>query len=114
MLIRLLVFILSLNAFALPAMATVGCEKMSDSKMVSMPHDMSNHDMSAVEMECCMDHDDSCNSSQCMTSSAANFPLFSLENTKSFAEELLSKRPKDNLLSLYEIILPINTQPPLV
>ncbi len=107
MLLRLLVLLFALNAIAPVAMASVDCDMMNDMDMTSMTHDMS-------ELDCCTDHDDSCNTKQCITSSSANVPLLSLDNVKNFAVDVLGKHPKDNLLSLYEIFLPINTPPPLV
>ena len=114
MLLRLLALVFVLNTFAPAAMASVDCDMMSGADMSDMSHDMTSQSMSDGEMECSMDQDDSCNTSQCLTSCAASFPLLSLDSTKAFAADILGKHPKDNLLSLYEIYLPINTPPPLV
>ncbi len=109
MLIRFLVLIFALNALVPQAFASVGCEKMNDMDMASM-----SHDVPEVEMDCCLDHEQTCNTSECITASPASFPLSTMTSVKSFTVDGLGKRLKDNLLSLYEIILPINTPPPLV
>ena len=111
--LRILIILFALNAFAPPAMA-VDCDMMHEMDMSSMSHDMTEHNMLGHEMSCEMDQDNPCSSVQCITGCAANFPLPSLDDNKSFVIDLFGKLLKDNLLSLYEIVLPVNTPPPLV
>ena len=121
MIIRLLVFIFALNAFAPPAMA-IPCEMMNHGDMSSMPHaghDMSSHQMSEKNMDhdkkhCHNDEGHSCGSIDCITACAANPPLLIDENLKKFPNKAISQHPQEYLESLYKIILAINTPPPLV
>ena len=113
MLLRLLVFIFALNVLAPPAMA-VACDMMNDADMSSMSHEMPNQNMIDGEIKCSMDQDHSCNSTECITSCSASFPLLSLDIEKSFAVNTADNNAKDNLLSLYKIFLPVNNPPPLV
>lgn len=113
MLLRLIALIFVLNTFAPAAIASFDCDMMSDSDMAAMSHDMSDQSMSVIELECSMNQDDACKSTQCITTCAASLPLLSLESKKSFSIEILNNHPKDILQSLYKIFLPIKTPPPL-
>ena len=123
MFLRFLVLIFALNVLAPPAMA-VPCEMMDHSDMSSMSHDMSSmsHDMHNIsghtmvdsEPNCHMGQNHSCSSTECMTACATSLPLVEIENIKIFVTAVISNNPRDNLLSLYKIFLPLNTPPPLV
>lgn len=110
--LRILIIIFSLNAFAPPAMAFMACEMMDSADMVSMNHNMD--DMSDAEMNCGMHEGDSCNSTQCVTNCAANSPPLVNSSIKEFNVDSQDIYPQSIFPFLYRIFLPVNTPPPLV
>lgn len=121
MIIRFLVLIFALNAFAPPAMA-IPCEMMNHDDMSSMTHaghDISSHKMSEKNMDdheknCHMDLNHSCMSLECLAACTICLPLLTIDNYKNFSNKIISDHPKENLEPLYQIILAISTPPPLV
>ena len=110
--LRILIIIFSLNAFALPASAFIACEMMDNTDMVSMNHSMDN--MVDAELNCSMHDGNSCSSSECVTNCASNFPPLVISSVKDLNIASLDIYPQSISLFLYRIFLPVNTPPPLV
>ena len=110
--LRILIIIFSLSAFAPPASAFIACEMMESDSMVSMNHNMDN--MTNSEMNCSMHDGNSCSSSECVTNCAANFPPLVIGSVKDFNIDSLDIYPQSISSFLYRIFLPVNTPPPLV
>jgi predicted lipoprotein with Yx(FWY)xxD motif len=110
--LRLLIIIFALNSFAPPASGLIACDMMDSGDMVSMNQNMDN--MSGTVMNCSMHDGNSCNSTQCMTNCAANFPPLVIDSVKVFNIDSSDIYPQSISQFLYRIFLPVNTPPPLV
>ena len=109
--LRILIIIFALNAFAPPATAANACEMMDSTSMATM-HQMD--EMPSAEMGCGMHEDVSCNSTQCVTNCAAYASLIVFDSVQNFNINWFDSHPRYFNPRLYRIFLPINTPPPLV
>jgi len=109
--LRLFIFIFALNAFAPPALADIACEIMDAESMVMMDH---ANEMTKSEMNCGMHEDVSCSSDQCVSNCATSTSVVSIASTDSFKINWIRSLRHYLSPDLYNIILPINTPPPLV
>ncbi len=110
--LRILIIIFALNAFAPPATAAIACEMMDSADMVSMNQSVDS--MPDAEMNCSMHDGNSCSSTECVTNCAANFPPLAFGSVKDFNFDSLDIYPQSISQFLYRIFLPVNTPPPLV
>ncbi len=109
--LRILIIIFALNAFAPPAVAVIACEMMDSTNMVTMDH---MEEMSDTEMTCDTHEDVSCTSTQCVTSCAAYTSPIVFDSVQNFNLDWLGFHPQYLTPPIYRIFLPVNTPPPLV
>jgi len=109
--LRILIIIFALNAFAPPASAVIACEMMDSTSMVTMDQ---MDGMSNTEVNCGMHEDVSCTSTQCVTSCAASTSPIVFNSVRNFNLDWLGFHSQYLTPPLYRIFLPVNTPPPLV
>ena len=109
--LRIIMIIFALNAFAPPATAAIACEIMDSSSMLAMDQ---MDELPTTENYCGMHEDVSCNATQCITNCVTfTSPIF-FDSLNNFNLEWLDSHPQFLNPPLYRIFLPINTPPPLV
>ena len=116
--IRLLILILALNTFMVPASAARSCGVMDGSNnsmsMSTMSMSSSKTSMIDMDMSCEMPDGTTCSSIQCVSScSAAIIPLPSFQKQITLIVAGRSQY-QTGLAYFYTLILPVNTPPPLV
>ncbi len=109
--IRILIFILALNTFMVPASAMGNCAVMDESSMIMVS---SSNTSAMPDMSCEMSDGATCSSVQCVSSCAATIIPLSLSEKPLILIVAGHRQYQTGLAYFYTLILPINTPPPLV
>jgi hypothetical protein len=107
--IRILIFILALNAFIAPASAKTACgmDMSPNSVQMMQSSDAGDEAMSGEDMVCC--------SLECVADCTYHFSPFSISTESPVIQKVALFRPLVIAsVSLSKLVLPINTPPPLV
>ncbi len=109
--IRLLILILTLNAFMVPAIAKGTCGVMDESNAMMMSSSIMS---TSSDMSCEMSDGTMCSSIQCISSCAASIIPLTSSDLLLPLNVAGHRQFQAGLAYFYTIILPINTPPPLV
>ncbi len=105
--IRILIFILALNAFITPASAQTACGMDMSSEVMQLQLSAEDDAMSDEDMACC--------SLECISDCTYHFSPFSISSESLIIPKMITFRSFVlSSVPLSELVLPINTPPPLV
>ena len=105
--IRILIFILALNAFITPASAQTACGMDMSPEVVQLQSNAEDDEISSDAMPCC--------SLECISDCTYHFSPFSISSELFTIQKIVIFRSfLSSLILIPKLVFPINTPPPLV